>query len=86
MYLFQKTLFDNGTFQVSTRRDTLEYGFGDEYTFDVERLIELVNFLLLREEIVLVESDCQSDCPILGLSTCRPDKSLSCPVSGCPLG
>lgn len=86
MYLFQKPLFDNGSFQVSACGDTLEFGFGDEYCFDLEHLVELVNFLLLREEIVLVESDCQSDCPIHGLSTCRPDKSLSCPVSGCPLG
>lgn len=82
-----RSLFDNGHFQVEARENKLSYGFGDEYSFSVDSLVELVNFLLLRGEIYLVDSDPeQSECPIHGLSTCRPDKSLRCPVSDCPLG
>lgn len=45
----QKTLFNNGEFQVYLDGDELSIDFGLEYSVDLESLLEVVIFLLVQD-------------------------------------
>lgn len=41
----RKPAFDNNSFQVYLDREDIEYYFGDEYSFNLSDLLELLDFL-----------------------------------------